>query len=98
MKLKVSENGFAMFRCPGCEENHRIRVKTPADGQPHPEWAHIPMWGWNGSAERPSFAPSLHFRGKCHSFVEAGKIGFLLDSAHKLAGQTVEIPEWESAE
>lgn len=32
----------------------------------------------------------------CHSYVSDGKIRFLADSTHKLAGQTVEIPEWES--
>lgn len=31
----------------------------------------------------------------CHSFVRDGKIMFLSDCTHKLAGQTVEIPEWE---
>jgi hypothetical protein len=31
----------------------------------------------------------------CHSFVTDGKIQFLDDSTHKLAGQTVEIPDWD---
>jgi hypothetical protein len=31
----------------------------------------------------------------CHSFVTDGKIQFLPDSTHALAGQTVPIPEWE---
>lgn len=29
----------------------------------------------------------------CHSFVTDGKIQFLTDSTHALAGQTVELPE-----
>lgn len=29
----------------------------------------------------------------CHSFVREGKIQFLTDCTHKLAGQTVELPE-----
>jgi len=33
----------------------------------------------------------------CHSFVTDGRIQFLADSTHKLAGQTVEIPDWEDA-
>lgn len=32
----------------------------------------------------------------CHSFVTDGKIQFLGDCTHKLAGQTVELPDWES--
>jgi len=32
---------------------------------------------------------------RCHSFVEDGKIRFLNDSTHALAGQTVELPDLE---
>lgn len=31
----------------------------------------------------------------CHSFIRAGKIQFLGDCTHALAGQTVDLPEWE---
>jgi hypothetical protein len=30
----------------------------------------------------------------CHSFVTDGRIQFLNDCTHPLAGQTVDIPEW----
>jgi hypothetical protein len=30
----------------------------------------------------------------CHSFVVGGRIQFLTDSTHRLAGQTVDLPEW----
>lgn len=30
----------------------------------------------------------------CHSFVRAGKIEFLGDCTHALAGQTVALPDW----
>lgn len=32
----------------------------------------------------------------CHSFVTDGKIQFLSDCTHELAGQTVELPDWPS--
>lgn len=32
----------------------------------------------------------------CHSFVTDGKIQFLSDSTHDLAGQTVDLPDWTS--
>lgn len=32
---------------------------------------------------------------RCHSYVTDGKIEFLSDCTHAMAGQTVEIPEWE---
>ena len=32
----------------------------------------------------------------CHSFVREGRIEFLSDCTHALAGQTVELPPWET--
>lgn len=37
-----------------------------------------------------------HVATVCHSFVTDGKIQFLSDCTHSLAGQTVDIPDWES--
>lgn len=34
--------------------------------------------------------------GICHSYVTEGRIQFLGDCTHKLAGQTVPIPEWDT--
>lgn len=31
----------------------------------------------------------------CHSYVTDGKIQFLNDCTHELAGQTVDLPEWD---
>lgn len=31
---------------------------------------------------------------RCHSFVRDGRIEFLSDSTHTLAGQTVDLPPW----
>jgi hypothetical protein len=58
-------------------------------------------WIWNGSMDTPTFTPSINCnpndpQWRCHSFVTDGKIQFLPDSHHRLAGKTVELPEWES--
>ena len=39
--------------------------------------------------KKPEFKCSV-----CHSFVVDGKIQFLSDCTHALAGQTVDLPEW----
>ncbi len=45
---------------------------------------------------RMSFDPSTHkTKEQCHSFIEKGKIRFLPDCTHSLAGQTVDLPENE---
>lgn len=80
------------FWCPGCDEIHGIRAKGPA-----------PVWTFNGNLKKPTFSPS-HLTGwhgdnneyfsehRCHSYIEEGKIRFLPDCHHKLAGQTVPLP------
>lgn len=79
-----------IFECPGCETVHCIPV-TGERG-----------WKFNGSVDKPTFQPSIlakyaYHSGKpqgiCHSYVTDGRIQFLADSTHKLAGQTVDLPE-----
>jgi hypothetical protein len=43
------------------------------------------------NAKRPGDASFQCFR--CHSFVRAGRIEFLNDSTHALAGKTVDLPD-----
>jgi hypothetical protein len=81
------------FDCPGCEIGHSFRVESARGA---------PCWTFSGDVDRPPFSPSLLVRwqygdgrpGKvCHSFVRDGRIEFLSDCTHALAGQTVELPE-----
>jgi len=76
-----------LFECPGCGIAHAFRVSGPG-----------PVWEWNGDLDRGTFSPSLLCRwdeNVCHAFVRAGRIQFLNDCTHPLAGQTHDIPEWE---
>lgn len=65
-------------------------------------------WGFNGNLELPTFTPSVlgrwdEWQGDgvpakshvCHSFVRNGRIEFLGDCTHALAGQTVDLPDIE---
>ena len=38
------------------------------------------------------------FRWVCHSFITDGRIQFLGDCTHSLAGQTVDLPSWDRGE
>lgn len=92
-KLHQIEPEFVAFHCPGCEYGHAVTV----NGHKNSSGA---TWGWNGSMDKPTFTPSINCNPnddlhRCHSFVKDGMIQFLADSHHKLAGQTVEIPDWE---
>ena len=51
-------------------------------------------WSWNGDTEKPTLKPSVRTRGGnflCHSFITDGKVQFLNDCTHELAGQTVDL-------
>ena len=89
----LNETGSrAVFQCPGCQCGHEVRVKAEGKGEP---------WGWNGSLDAPTFTPSILTwwndagrEKRCHSFVTDGKIQFLHDSTHALAGHTVPLQPW----
>jgi len=79
-----------VFHCPGCDCSHPFEVNCLGGGG----------WTWNGSFEKPTFSPSLVVnpdrpKFRCHSFVTDGRIRFLSDCHHALAGQTVELPDWD---
>jgi hypothetical protein len=78
--------GFLIF-CPACRSGHVFDSR----------------WQFNGSLELPTFTPSMMVngddpKGRCHSYVTNGQIQFLQDSAHRLSGQTVDLPPVNAAE
>jgi len=79
--------------------------------QESPHVAGKPHWSFNGDFDKPVLGPSVLQTTPgyaedgiaptcCHSFVgcngaQPGQITFLGDCTHKLAGQTVDLPEIE---
>ena len=86
-----------MVECPACGYGHLFRTVPGKNGEP--------VWTFNGDRDKPTFAPSMlvnaGLKAKypdgniilCHSFVREGRIEFLSDCSHALAGKTVELPE-----
>ena len=81
-----------LFRCPGCGCAHYFNSG----------------WSFNGDTVRATVRPSLlvSYNGtdagrdgaphaRCHSFVTDGRIEFLGDSTHALAGKTVPLSPWD---
>ncbi|WP_242137392.1 DUF6527 family protein [Sphingomonas sp. TREG-RG-20F-R18-01] len=93
-----------LFWCPGCQSPHGITVG--ASHHPGIHWG----YNGNAAAPTftPSIlvtyngpdAGQLDDEGDrappavCHSFVTDGRIQFLDDCTHALAGQTVDLPEF----
>jgi hypothetical protein len=86
MAAKLIKFGSRLqFHCP-CGEDHCVSAQVHT---------------WNGSLDAPTFQPSLLSEGpgvRCHSSITAGKIAFCNDSKHKFAGQTLDLPDWETKE
>lgn len=78
--------------CPACKTTHHISVG------PKSFWKTV--WGFNGDYDKPTFTPSLLVtmdfpdgQRRCHSFITDGKIQYLGDCTHEMAGKTIELPE-----
>ncbi|MBS0646940.1 MAG: anaerobic dehydrogenase [Verrucomicrobia bacterium] len=81
--------GKYVFYCPGCEDSHVINTD--------PRIAY-PYHTLKGNLHKPTIRASVLSKGDlyngkphCHSFVTKGKIHFLNDSTHKLAGKVVSL-------
>lgn len=107
--LATAEDGQrVLFRCPGCDDNHQIYVGTwtwngdlerptfsPSVLVRAIQWdvEEYPRETFKRRAERHAGVPAGEHT-VCHSFVTDGRIQFLGDCTHALAGQTVDLPGW----
>lgn len=104
---KLNHTGMEayVFECParGCG-HHMIPVAYTDEYRAQCKAAgrNGAQWEWNGNVDRPTFNPSLLVREYgpndevvrvCHSYVKEGRIEFLSDCTHELAGKVVDLPE-----
>ena len=96
-KIKVNENiheGIKfhhtqyLYFCVGCGYEHAFALRK--EGGKHV---------FNMDLDKPTVSPSLlqnHDPSQlCHSFIKNGKIQYLSDCWHALAGKTIDLPEIE---
>jgi hypothetical protein len=92
-KHSETQRGY-LFHCPGCKDSFGHFVLTTGKG---------PIWEVSKVVDdKPTVMPSIRVRSRnaegetiCHSFIKDGKIQFLNDCTHELAGQTVELPDFK---
>ena len=79
MKLRHTTDDKYIFYCIGCKCHHGFNKN----------------WTFDGNIERPTVSPSLLTTGgmTCHLFITQGKLVYLNDCFHELAGQTVEMQD-----
>ena len=98
------------FLCPACKyvdgtpQRRTIRVNQIPVGYKASSISLNVSWDWNVNLEKPSIIPSVRRsfpreNGKvytCHSVITDGYINFANDSTHPLAGQTVELLDFDN--
>lgn len=103
--LRTGEGGYLFFWCPGCDESHMIRARQPGEARgwdfngDYDRPTFSPSVLVKGK-RRLTDEEYLRIRAgekvevpdtACHSFVRDGRIEFLGDCTHALAGQTVPL-------
>lgn len=90
--MKHGDRSGYSFQCPACGCAHMVLT----DGKKSPNWT------FNGDIENPTTNPSIRVRTEfnkipktCHFFIKNGMIEYCGDCTHDLAGQKIQLPEWE---
>ena len=81
-------HGWAIM-CPGCGFAHVFDQRWTFDGN-----MEAPTFDSSMLVHRSRNWPAEFAHGRCHSFVRQGRIEFLKDCDHDLAGQTVKLEPW----
>lgn len=108
--LRMAEDRTAnvtlLFICPACNEPHGI----PIGNGPAPRWQYnhdaehptfspsvlvrTAIWKPETTADNSHPPGQTMVTQVCHSFVTGGRIQYLSDCTHQLAGQNVELGHW----
>lgn len=107
--VATQAESMVFFRCPGCDDSHRVFVH-PTEGWTwngdlesptfspsilvRANYGDPPVTPENLEQWRREPWEQRTVERVCHSFVTDGRIQFLTDCTHALAGQTVELPPW----
>jgi hypothetical protein len=101
VKVSRGESDRVSFWCPGCDQAHTIGPAWDFNGDdssptftPSVKVEGV-QWGPTSGFHKPRHAVAPGGATLCHSFVTEGRIQFLDDSTHNLAGETVDLPDWE---
>lgn len=101
-KLSMSDDGYTLFRCPACGTAHALAVKGPqawgwnGDGD-RPTFTPSVLVTHEAKPGASEEFKEWRTERRCHSFITDGRIQFLSDCTHELAGQTVDLPNWKES-
>lgn len=103
-RAEKAADGTILFFCPGCDTAHGIDPKRWEFNGNLERPTFTPSVLVRFTLYGPEKLPFEKYDGPgvceatpavCHSFVTDGRIRFLGDCTHTLAGQTVDLPPWQ---
>lgn len=98
---------YVVFRCPGCTTLHSVIVHAGTLNADGPVWGwngsldmptftpSLLLWLEHRADEDAEEKKYVDSR-RCHTFINDGRIQYLSDCGHALAGQTVDLSEIET--
>ncbi len=104
IRASLAEGNRVHIWCPACNKAHGLHVGL--DGWTFNDDLERPTFtpslkatyrhptGYSNDNPAPLGYDGPYSDEVCHSFITDGRIQFLTDSTHSLAGQTVDLPEW----
>ncbi len=96
-EIPVDSNGHRPGAAWGWNGSYEAPTFTPSILVGCHEW-HPPVTSENLEAWKRAPWPQQKVATVCHSFVTDGRIQFLGDCTHSLAGQTVDLPDMEKTD
>lgn len=101
--LRDGTDGHLFFWCPGCDGAHAVTVGEGSgprwgyNGNPEkPTFTPSILVRWPANPDATEEFKEWRTERVCHSFVTDGRIQFLGDCTHALAGQTVDLPDFDA--
>jgi hypothetical protein len=85
--LRMVSLGVLAHWCPACDRRHLL-LMGHRDAR---------LLDWDHNTRRPTFTPDIRQEEPslvCHYFIADGRVQFLSDSTHALAGRTVDLPAY----
>jgi len=105
LRNAVDANGvkFLHFRCPGCNSVHGVAVNGNYawgwNGDvDKPTFTPSVLVTYPANPNASEEFKEWRTERRCHSFVTDGRVQFLSDSTHALAGQTVPLPDFSEGD
>jgi hypothetical protein len=95
-------SGTVYFHCPGCNGSHAVSIRKEAgrgwtynENPERPTFTPSVLVTYRANPDASEEFKEWRTERICHSFVTDGRIQFMNDCTHELAGQTVDLPDWD---